>query len=130
MGAGWLTAKEFRRQLRRRSTDAEKRVWSLVRGQRVGTKFRRQHSLCGYTLDFFSPEAKVAIEVDGGQHFEEAHRRSDAARDAALAARGIEVLRFTDREVLLETAVVGEVIWRAVERRVCSRQGIDTSAAS
>ena len=105
-------------------------MWSLIRGRRVGAKFRRQHSLGGYTLDFFSPEAKVAIEVDGGQHYEEVHHRRDAARDADLAARGIEVLRFTDRQVLLETEIVGEVIWRAIERRVRSRQGIDTSAAS
>ena len=130
MGAGWLSKKEFRRQLRRRSTDAERRLWSLVRGRRLGAKFRRQHSLDGYTLDFFSPEVMVAVEVDGGQHFEEAHRRSDTARDATLAARGIEVLRFSDREVLLETQGVGEVIWRTVRRRGGSRQGIDKGSVA
>jgi very-short-patch-repair endonuclease len=76
-------------------------------------------------LDFFSPEALVAIEVDGGQHFEEAHRRSDEVRDRDLAARGIEVLRFTDREVLLEADLVGEAIWRAVRRRMGSGNGTD-----
>ena len=102
----------------------------MVRGRRLGAKFRRQHSLGGFTLDFFSPEAMVAIEVDGGQHFEAAHRRGDTARDAALTARGIEVLRFTDREVLLDAEMVGEVIWRLVHERIGSRPGIDRPPAS
>jgi adenine-specific DNA-methyltransferase len=122
MGARWLPEKEFRRQLRQRSTDAERRLWSLVRNRRLGAKFRRQHTLGPYTLDFFSPQAMLAIEVDGGQHFEQSHRQSDEVRDASLAARGIEVLRFTDREVLLQARVVGEVIWRAIERRSGSRR--------
>ena len=80
----------------------------------MGAKFRRQHTWGPFTLDFFCPEASLAIELDGGQHFEGAHRERDRARDAALAASGVRVLRFTDLEVLLEPEVVGEAIWRAV----------------
>jgi very-short-patch-repair endonuclease len=118
MESDWLSAKQFRRLLRHRSTDAERRLWSLVRGKRFGTKFRRQHSVAGFVLDFFSPETGLAIEVDGGQHFEETHWTRDRARDASLVSRGIEVIRFTDRDVLLGTDAVAEVIWHAVQRRL------------
>jgi very-short-patch-repair endonuclease len=123
MDPGRLPAKEFRRLLRRQATDAEARLWSHLRARRLGAKFRRQHSLGAFILDFFSPEAMLAIEVDGGQHFEEAHRRRDQRRDAFLAGKGIEVLRFTDREVLLHTEAVAGVIWEAVGRRVGSAEG-------
>lgn len=69
-----------------------------------------------YTLDFFCPAARLAIELDGGQHFEGAQREKDAARDAWLAGQGIRVLRFSDLDVLLEPEVVEEVIRDALER--------------
>ncbi|MBK9515758.1 MAG: DUF559 domain-containing protein [Anaeromyxobacter sp.] len=111
------TPLEFRRGLRRAQTDAEASVWSMLRARRLGAKFRRQHTLGPYTLDFFCREAHLAVELDGGQHFEEAHQARDAARDAWLGSEGIEVLRFTDVEALLEPAVVAEAIWSAVARR-------------
>jgi len=84
-----------RRYLRRMSTDAEAALWTLLRGRRFGgVKFRRQHSCGPFILDFFCMQKKLAIELDGGQHFEEAGLAYDARRDAYLAERGIRVLRF------------------------------------
>ena len=100
------------RELRAESTDAESLLWLLLRNRRLqGVKFRRQHQFGPFVLDFYAPEGKLAIEADGGQHFEDARRRRDEARSRYLRARGIKVLRFTDREILLETTAVLESIW-------------------
>ena len=66
-------------------------------------------------LDFFCPERRLAIELDGGQHYEPAQAARDAARTRYLAGRGIRVIRFTDVELLGETDAVVEVIWSAVQ---------------
>jgi len=108
-----------RRQLRRNSTDAEAALWALLRGRRFGgTKFRRQHPCGPFILDFFCMRQKLAIELDGGQHFEAAGQAYDARRDAYLAARGIRVLRFgadlifREREsVLMAIAVALGIEW-------------------
>jgi very-short-patch-repair endonuclease len=68
-----------------------------------------------YTLDFYAPATRLAVELDGSGHFEEPGLARDAVRDAYLASRGIRVLRFTDRELLLEREAVLEVIWRAIQ---------------
>ena len=84
-----------RRQLRRRSTDAERVLWSLLRARRfAGFKFRRQHPCGLFILDFFCARARLAIELDGGQHFEPPAQAYDARRSRYLAERGITVLRF------------------------------------
>jgi very-short-patch-repair endonuclease len=90
------------RQLRRNATDAEIRLWSrLRRKQLAGFRFRRQHPLGSYIVDFFCPEARLIVEVDGGQHGEEnAH---DARRTEWLEARGYRVVRFWNNEVLSNT---------------------------
>ncbi|HEX9307565.1 MAG TPA: endonuclease domain-containing protein [Anaeromyxobacter sp.] len=105
---------EFRRLLRRKSTDAEHALWSRLRRHLMGPKFRRQHTVGPYTLDFYCPAARVAVELDGGQHYEGVQRAKDEARDEWLANRGIRVIRYSDREVLLETEAVEEAIWLAV----------------
>ncbi len=80
----------------------------------MGPKFRRQHTVGPYTLDFYCPAARVAVELDGGQHYEGVQRAKDEARDEWLANRAIRVIRYSDREVLLETEAVEEAIWLAV----------------
>jgi very-short-patch-repair endonuclease len=108
----------FRRLLRARSTDAERALWNHLRRHALGPKFRRQHTLGRYTLDFFCSSARLAIELDGGQHYDDAGRARDAERDEQLGHQGIRVLRFSDAEVLLETEVVLEVIWAAIRERL------------
>jgi very-short-patch-repair endonuclease len=91
------------RLFRRSGTDAATALWQLLRVRRLGgAKFRRQHPVGPYVLDFYCPAARLAIEVDGGQHFAPEGRAQDAVRTDYLKARRIRVLRFTDREALLE----------------------------
>jgi len=113
-------ALEFRRGLRRSSTDAERELWTRLRSRRTGPKFRRQHTVGPYTLDFYCLAARLAVELDGGQHYEGVQREKDDVRDESLANQGIRVLRFSDREALLETEAVEEAIWRAVNSRARS----------
>jgi very-short-patch-repair endonuclease len=107
------------RMLRSEMTDAERLLWKRVRFKQVrGLLFYRQKPLLKFIVDFYCPKAKLVIELDGSQHFEEAHRAADAERDAALAGLGLRVLRFDNRQVLLEIEdamaqidrVVGEII--------------------
>lgn len=105
--------RQFARNLRRDQTDGEQRVWSLLRDRRMaGMKFRRQHPVPPYVLDFYCDEARLAIELDGGQHAEQVRR--DAMRSEFLAAQGIKVLRFWNNEVLSQPEAVAEAIWNAV----------------
>jgi very-short-patch-repair endonuclease len=84
----------------------------------MGPKFRRQHTVGPYTLDFYCPVARVAVELDGGQHYEGVQRAKDGVRDEWLAKRGIRVLRYSDRDVLLEMEAVEEAIWGAISANV------------
>jgi len=86
------------RHLRRNMTEAEKVLWHDLRAGRLqGTRFRRQHPIGPYVADFACVSARLVIEVDGGQHNENAH---DQKRDAYLQAQGWRVLRFWNNEVL------------------------------
>jgi very-short-patch-repair endonuclease len=85
------------RRLRRDSTEAERRLWSVLRnGQMNGLKFRRQVEIDGYIVDFLCPERRVIIEVDGGQHTPE----RDARRTAFLESQGFRLIRFWNDDVL------------------------------
>jgi very-short-patch-repair endonuclease len=84
-------------KLRRDRTDAEDRFWQAIRNRRLdGFKFRFQHSLWPYVADFACLEAKLIVEIDGGQHSE----AKDARRTAFLDARGFRILRFWNHDVL------------------------------
>jgi len=107
---------DFARSLRSDQTDAEHRLWTLLRNRRLGGfKFRRQHPIEPYILDFYCDDAKLAIELDGGQHNTAGARRSDRARTEYIAKRGIRILRFWDHELLSQTETVLEVIWNALQ---------------
>ena len=101
------------RRLRRRATDAERRLWRALRNRRMaGAKFRRQHPVGRYIVDFVCLEHRLAIEVDGGQHILQAEH--DEKRTAFLASQGFRVLRFWNHDVLLRTDEVLEAIYRAL----------------
>jgi very-short-patch-repair endonuclease len=107
--------KGFARQLRHHSTDAETKLWWILRSRKLsGFKFRRQHPVAGYILDFFCIKANLCVELDGGQHADDEARAYDERRTAALAERGIRVLRFWDHTVLKEPEVVTLAIYRAL----------------
>ncbi len=99
------------RRLRREATDAEMRLWQMLRARRLlGYKFRRQHEFGPYILDFFCAEKRLVIEADGGQHFLPEGVEHDRIRDGYLAERGLRVLRFSNREILLEPeSVLAEI---------------------
>ena len=86
------------RRLRRAATDAEKRLWRSVREMSNEHRFRRQHPIGPYIVDFACPARKLAIELDGGQHAEQ--QEQDAARTQHLARRSYRVIRFWNRDVI------------------------------
>ena len=89
-------------------------LWNILRRRQVsGYKFRRQAPIGPYIVDFLCLEIRLVIEVDGGQHSEQANY--DACRTAWLESEGFKVIRFWNNEVLEETDSVRDAIWMAVE---------------
>jgi very-short-patch-repair endonuclease len=94
--------------MRHIATDAEKKLWRLLRSRQLdAVKFRRQVSIVDYIVDFASHERRLIIEVDGGQHADNA---MDAERDPRLVAAGYRVLRFWNNDVLRNPDGVLEAI--------------------
>ncbi|MCI0330616.1 MAG: endonuclease domain-containing protein [candidate division Zixibacteria bacterium] len=92
--------KQKRSRLRNQMSPAEAILWSkLSKRQVLGFKFRRQYGVGSYVLDFFCPDAKLAIEVDGDSHFQEDAAEYDGKRQAAIEKLGIHFLRFTNQEI-------------------------------
>jgi very-short-patch-repair endonuclease len=101
------------RHLRREQTDAERRLWSILRNRRFAdVKFRRQFPIDRYIVDFCRIERKLVIELDGEQHVTQVE--ADSIRTEFLAERGYRVLRIWDDEWLLESEATIERIWNAV----------------
>src|SRR5436305_2054813 len=89
----------FAREMRREPTDAEKKIWHLLRDRRCGGfKFRRQVPMAGYVIDFLCEGASLAVELDGEQHAEPGAVEYDRRRTDVLSERGIRVIRFADHE--------------------------------
>jgi very-short-patch-repair endonuclease len=108
-------ALDRRRALRHTSTDAEAALWFHLRARRLsGFKFRRQHPCGPYILDFYCPGKHLAVELDGGQHFESAAQAYDERRTMYLRRRGINVLRFANDVVFNELDAVLDEIARAL----------------
>jgi very-short-patch-repair endonuclease len=108
--------RSFARDLRRKQTDAERKLWCQLRARQfMGLRFRRQHPIGRYFADFACLELRLVIELDGGQHNSESGRRHDAVRSGVLAAGGYRVIRFWDNDVLRNTRGVLESIALTVE---------------
>ena len=104
-GEGDMNATVTARQLRRRSTDAERKLWSILRNsQLAGYKFRRQVPIGNYIVDFVCFEKKIVVELDGGQH--QAKIEYDNDRTRWLQFAGFRVIRFWNNQVLSETDAV------------------------
>ena len=104
-----ITARHHAKTLRNGMTDAERRLWSRLRHEQLGVKFRRQHPVGGYVLDFACLDPKLVVEVDGSQHLDQL--AYDDRRTAWLVGQGFVVLRFWAKEVMSETdAVVARIV--------------------
>ena len=103
------TKVERARELRKNLTDAERLLWSRLRRRQIhGRRFRRQHPIGPFIADFACTEAKLVIELDGGQHVE--RKDQDAARTRWLAERGYRILRFWNNDVLTQVEAVVQIV--------------------
>ena len=92
---------QYGRELRQESTEAEKLLWAELRNRKLnGLKFRRQHPLDKFIVDFYCNEKKLVVELDGNVHDEKINKEYDEARTAMLAGLNIIVLRFKNEEVI------------------------------
>ena len=106
--------RDFARSMRREMTEAELRLWSQIRDQRLdGLKFRRQVPIGPYIADFFCPARRLIVEIDGSQHFEDDVLAADLRRTQWLGSEGYRVLRFTNRDVLSNLEGVCRIIVEA-----------------
>jgi len=117
----WRVSSKLRanaRALRKNSTDAERLLWSELRDHRLnGAAFRRQVPIGNFIADFVCHAAKLVIELDGGQHFSDQAERKDAGRAAQIEAKGFQVLRFSNHDVMTNRTGVVETIATAVAAR-------------
>jgi very-short-patch-repair endonuclease len=110
--------KNKRRALRRSMPDAEVMLWSRLKGrQLLGCKFRRQYSVGSFVLDFFSPEIKMGIELDGDSHFQSGVREYDQKRQQFIESFGIKIIRILNIEIYQNLDGVLEMIGHAVLMR-------------
>ena len=101
------------RGLRQRQTKAESLIWTVLRAKRLaGLKFRRQHPIGPYIVDFACVEKDIVIELDGGYH--EYQYDKDGVRQAFLESQGWQVLRFSNEDVLLDVEAVAISIARQI----------------
>ncbi len=111
--------KQNARHLRSNMTDSEQRLWSRLRWKQIlGVHFYRQKPIGKYVVDFYAAKAKVVVEVDGSQHLDGSQQVYDLGRDAYLRDQGLQVLRFTNLEVLQQFDSVMEEIFRTVQERL------------
>lgn len=97
---------EYARFMRNNPTEAEKRLWDLLRKKQLKVKFRRQHVIGNYIVDFINLNSGLIIEVDGGYHHDTKQSNYDTERTTFLNSLGYRVLRFTNSQVLSHPEVV------------------------
>jgi very-short-patch-repair endonuclease len=106
--------KELRQKLRHEATAAERKLWRGLKKSAIGAKFRRQHGVGPYVLDFYCPEYKLAIEVQGEIHHDVLRAEYDAERRVYLESQGIKVLYFENRALLEQIELVVDAIRSAI----------------
>ena len=105
----------FARDLRRDQTDAERKMWSILRDRRFdGFRFRRQVPVAGYIVDYYCMRAGIVVELDGGQNLDPEHVRYDRDRTAHLNELGVQVVRFADDEVLKFREAVKQALYNEI----------------
>jgi BirA family biotin operon repressor/biotin-[acetyl-CoA-carboxylase] ligase len=108
-----LNARRNAQTLRREMTEGERRLWSRLRAEQLGVKFRRQHPLGNYIADFACLSPKLIVELDGSQHAGQI--RYDTLRDGFFRAQGFNVLRFASNDAFLNLEGILSVIANALQ---------------
>lgn len=106
------------RELRQPQTPAEATLWRHLRNRNLGYKFRRQHPIDRFIIDFYCAKAKLCIEIDGSSHFETEQEEYDKARTEILEELGYQVVRFKNNDVKYNIHAVVDEIVRASEKRI------------
>lgn len=101
---------EAAKRLRKEPTHAEEVLWNFLKQRPLGYKFRRQHPISNYVVDFFCVSANVAIEIDGSIHDIEEVKIRDKERQKILNEKGIKVIRFKNEEVVVAPDMVTKAI--------------------
>ena len=113
--------KSLRKHLRSNSTSAEATLWTMLKNKQIGNfKFRRQHSVGKFILDFYCPALQLAIELDGEPHADLMNIARDAERDKWLNQQGISVLRYENRWVYEYPDVIVTDILEFAEKKIKS----------
>lgn len=111
-------------ELRKNQTDAERILWNALRNRQIcGVKFRRQYSIDKYILDFYSPEHKVGIEADGGQHYMDGIKQQDELRTKELTKIDVRILRFNNIDILNNIEGVCEAIEKTLTSILSLKKG-------
>ena len=108
--------KQRRQTLRNNMTEPEKRLWGILRNHQLGVKFRRQHGVGHYIVDFYCPELKLIIEVDGESHFFEDAQAYDKIRDKFMLELGLTTIRITNTEIMQNIDGVCEYLQQHVQQ--------------
>ncbi len=104
------------RALRSNMTEAEKLIWSRIRGKQIGNvQFYRQRPIATFIADFYAPSVKLVLEIDGAQHLEKEHFAQDKFRDTYLNSLAIVVLRFDNIQVIHQLNGVIETIFGVIQ---------------
>jgi leucyl-tRNA synthetase len=121
----WQTLKQYGRENRKNPTEAENILWQRLRNNQLGVKARRQHSVHGFIVDFAILEMKLVIEVDGGYHDTAEQKTYDEAREKFLKEFDLDLIRFTNEEVVNHT----EQVISKIKAEIQGRQKNRNSAA-
>jgi very-short-patch-repair endonuclease len=117
------TIRQFARELRQPLTPAEASLWRLLRNRNLGYKFRRQHEIQVFIIDFYCAEVKLCIEIDGESHLGKEQQEYDAARTEYLESLGCKVIRFTNNDVRSNiNTVVQEILDQCNELKARAKQ--------
>lgn len=112
-----------RQTLRNNMTEPEKRLWQILRNQQMGVKFRRQHGIGHYIVDFYCPEQKLVIEVDGNSHYTDDAQHYDTVRADFMLALGITTMRFTNHDVMTRLDVIYQQITQQLKLQQVANSG-------
>ena len=108
--------KSRRKILRQDQTKAESILWSHLRSRKMGVRFRRQHSIENFIVDFYCHELKLIIELDGYIHGEEENKKKDKIRQNILEKLGYKVVRYRNEQIKYELKNVLQDIWNQIHK--------------